>query len=120
MLLWVVPLGHYLLTWNGFPKWIGSMFIGKILKNINSTNNKNQLTSENNKNLDVILINLLYLGTQGDKLSLPLKRKITRCLTKKVKFKIMQPTQKLCFYIIIKDKINKLMKLYVFITLVCQ
>ena len=102
-----------LITWNGFPKWIGRTLIAKKLKNVNTANNKNELTNENNENVDVIWINLPYLGMQGDKLLLSLKRKITRCLTKKVKLKVTQSAQKLCFYITIRDKINKLMKSYV-------
>ena len=72
-----------LITWNGFPKWIGRTLIAKKLKNVNTANNKNELTNENNENVDVIWINLPYLGMQGDKLLLSLKRKITRCLTTK-------------------------------------
>ena len=101
-----------LITWNGFPKWIGKTLIAKKLKNINTVNNKNQLTNENNETVDVIWINLPCLGMQSDKLLLSLKRKITRCLTKKVKLKVTQSTQKLCFYTKIRDKINKLMKSY--------
>ena len=55
-----------LIIWNGFPKWIGRTLIAKKLKNINTANNKNLLTNENNENVDVIWINLPYLGTQGD------------------------------------------------------
>ena len=65
--------------------WIGRILIAKKLKNIN-TANKNQLINENNETVGVIWINLPYLDTQGDQLLLSLKRKITRCLTKKVKF----------------------------------
>ena len=88
--------------------------IAKKLKNINinTANNKNQLTNENNENVDVIWINLFYLGKQGDQLLISLKYKITRCLIKKVKFKVTQSTQKFCFYISVKDQINKLMKPY--------
>ena len=84
------------MAWSGFPKWIGRTLNAKKLKNINTVNNKNQLTNKNNENVDVIWISLPYLGTQGDQLLLSLKRKITRCLTKKMKFKVMQSTQKLC------------------------
>ena len=105
---------------NGFPKWIGRTLIAKKLKNINTANNKNQLTNESNENVDVIWIHLPYLGTQGDQLLLSLKRKITRCLTKKVKFKVTQSTQKLCFYTTIKDKTNKLMKSYVVYQFCCS
>ena len=96
-----------------FAKWIGRTFIAKKLKNNNTTSDKNQVTSENNENVDVIWINLLYLGTQGDQLLLSLTREITRCLTKKIKFKVTQSTQNLCFYTNIKDEINKLMKLFI-------
>ena len=96
--------------------------IAKKLKNIsiNTANNKNQLTNENNENVDVIWINLFYLGKQGDQLLISLKYKITRCLIKKVKFKVTQSTQKFCFYINVKDQINKLMKPYLFINFVPQ
>ena len=104
-LVWVLSLDHYLLTlWNGFPKWIGRTLTAKKLKNINTTNNKRQLINENNENVHVIWINLPYLVTQDDQLLLSLKRKITRCLTKKLKFKVTHSTQKLCFYTNIKDK----------------
>ena len=66
-----------LIAGNGFLKWIGRTLIAKKLKNINTANNKNQLTNENNENVDVIWINLPYLGTQGDQLLSSLKRKIT-------------------------------------------
>ena len=99
-----------LIAGNGFPKWIGS--VAKKLKNIYTANNKNQLKNENNENVYVIWVNfnLPYLGTLRDQLLLSFKRKIPRCLTKKVKSKVTQSTQKLCFYTNIKDKINKLMK----------
>ena len=44
--------------------------IAKELKNIdiNTANNKNQLTNKNKENVDVIWINLFYLGKQGDQL----------------------------------------------------
>ena len=44
--------------------------IAKKLKNIdiNTANNKNQLTNKNKENVDVIWINLFYLGKQGDQL----------------------------------------------------
>ena len=77
--------------------------------NTNTANNKNQLINGNNENADVIWINLPYLDTQGDKSVLSLKRKITWCLTKKVKLKVTPSTQKLCFYTNTKDVINKLM-----------
>ena len=100
-------------------EWFSKMdrqrtLIAKKLKNINinTANNKNQLTNENNENVDVIWINLFYLGKQGDQLLISLKYKITRCLIKKVKFKVTQSTQKFCFYISVKDQINKLMKPY--------
>ena len=48
-----------LITWNGLPKWIGRTLIAKKLKNINTVNNKNQLTNENNEN--VMLSGLIYL-----------------------------------------------------------
>ena len=40
-----------LIAWNGFPKWIGRTLIAKKLKNINTANNKNQLTNKNNENV---------------------------------------------------------------------
>ena len=56
-------------------EWFSKMdrqrtLIAKKLKNIsiNTANNKNQLTNENNENVDVIWINLFYLGKQGDQL----------------------------------------------------
>ena len=108
-------------------EWFSKMdrqrtLIAKKLKNIsiNTANNKNQLTNENNENVDVIWINLFYLGKQGDQLLISLKYKITRCLIKKVKFKVTQSTQKFCFYINVKDQINKLMKPYLFINFVPQ
>ena len=44
--------------------------IAKKLKNIDidTANNKNQLTNKNKENVDVIWINLFYLGKQGDQL----------------------------------------------------
>ena len=44
--------------------------IAKKLKNIdiNTANNKNQLTNKNKENVDVIWINLFYLSKQGDQL----------------------------------------------------
>ena len=59
-----------LIAWNGFPKWIGRTLTAKKLKNIK---------------VDVIWISLPYLGMQDNQLLLSLKRKITRCLTKKSK-----------------------------------
>ena len=66
-----------LIAWNGFPKWIGRTLIAKKLNNFNTATNKNQLTSENNKNVDVFWINLPYLSTQGDQLLLSTKRMCT-------------------------------------------
>ena len=66
-----------IIAWNGFPKWISKTLIAKKLENINTANNKNQLINGNNENADVTWINLPYLDTQGDKLVLSLKRKIT-------------------------------------------
>ena len=48
------------------------MLIAKKLKNINTANNKNQLTNETNENVDVIWISLPYLGTRDDQLLLSL------------------------------------------------
>ena len=56
---------------------------------------------------------------QDDQLLQFLKRKNTRCLTKKVKLKVTQSTQKLFFCTNIKDKINKLMKSYVVYQFCC-
>ena len=53
-------------------------------------------------------MNCLY--TQDDQLLISLERKITRFLTKEVKFKVTHSTHNLCFYTNIKDKINKFMK----------
>ena len=73
------------IAWNGFAKWIDRTLIAKKLKNIKTANNKNQLINENNGNVDIVWINLPYLGRQGDHLLLSLNRKVTRCLTKKSK-----------------------------------
>ena len=45
-----------LIAWNRFPKWIGRTLIAKKLKNINTANNRNQLTNEKNENVDFGLI----------------------------------------------------------------
>ena len=82
------------------------------VKNINIATSKNQLINENNENAVVIWINLPYLGTQSGQLLLSLKRKSTRCLTKKAKIQSNTAnTETLLLHQ--KDKINKLMKSYV-------
>ena len=57
-------------------------------------------------------INLPDLSAQGNQLLLSLKRRISCCLTKKVKFKATQSTHELCFYTNLKEKTNKFMKSY--------
>ena len=66
-----------------------------------------------NNDFERIWIKIACRGDKGDQLLKSLKTKLKHHLTKEVKFRIIQSTQKLSFYTNMKDQIPKLMKSYV-------
>ena len=73
----------------------------------------NNIKNTTNNDLETIWIKILYLGYKGGQFLKSLKTKLKHHFTRKVKFRIMQSTQKLSFYTNMKDQIPKLMKSYV-------
>ena len=100
-----------LVAWNGFPKRVRQAIVKNKLKRLNLVNNINNI--ENNTDIEIIWINIPYLGNTGDQLLQTLKRKLKRHFINDVKFKVIQSTQKFSFYTNMKNKISKLMKSYV-------
>ena len=100
-----------LVTGNGFPKRVGQAIVKNKLKRLNPVNDINNI--ENNTDVEIIWINIPYLGNTGDQLLQTLKRKLKRHLINNVRFKVIQSTQKFSYYKNMKDQISKLMKSYV-------
>ena len=95
-----------LIVWNGSPKRIGDAIINNNLKGLNVNNIKNTT----NNYFETIWIKKSYFDDKGDQLLKSLKTKLKHHCTKKVKFRIIQSTQKLRIYTDMKDQIPKLMK----------
>ena len=72
----------------------------------------NNIENTTNNDFETIWIKKSYFGDKGDQLLKSLKTKLKQHCTKKVKFRIIQSTQKLRFYTDMKDQIPKLMKSY--------
>ena len=71
------------------------------------------INSATKNELETIWIEIPYLDDKRDQLLELLRAKLKHHFTKEVKFKIIQSTQKLSFYTIMKDHIFKLMQSYV-------
>ena len=98
-----------LIAWNGFPKRIGDAIINNKLKGLNVNN----INNRTNNDFETIWIKIPYLGDKGEQLLKSLKTKSKHHLTKELKFRIIQSTQKLHFYTNMKDQIPKLTKSHV-------
>ena len=83
-----------LIAWNGFPKRPGDAIINNKLKGLNVNNIKNTI----NNDLETIWIKIPYISDIGDQFLKSLKAKLKHHFTEKLKFRIMQSTQKLSFY----------------------
>ena len=98
-----------LIVRNGFPIRIGDAIINNKFKGLNVNN----INNRTNNDFETIWIKIPYLGDKGEQLLKSLKTKLKHHLTKELKFRIIQSTQKLSFYTNMKDQIPKLTKSYI-------
>ena len=90
------------MSWNGFPNYVSKPLL-RCLKSNSAIPSSNNTTEKND--ISETIFRLPYAGKVGEQLLKRCLKRVKRCLTSNVTFRVLYDKKKMSFYCNIKNKV---------------
>ena len=95
------------MSWNGYPKYVVNKVIKNLVERYKDNVVQNDSVNSDEDDLSQVFVRLPYCGPTGERLVRKCISRISRQLSKKVRFKILYKTNKISDFVSVKDPIPK-------------